>query len=101
MEYSRWTAQVKTFFAKSNLQYTPYQEQIGYLHMCLDVSVTAEGDTPIMMYEDEDNDEETCLHIIDAEFIKWYPIPTRRHTAEATTRTTTHHVYQQHAGPGA
>ena len=25
MEYRRWTAQVKTFFAASNLQYVPYQ----------------------------------------------------------------------------
>ena len=33
MEYRRWTAQIKTFFAASNLQYAPYQEQIGYLHM--------------------------------------------------------------------
>ena len=53
--------------------------------MCLDpnlnnhVSVTAEGDTPIMTYEDEIDEEETCLDIIDAEFIKRYPITTRRH----------------------
>ena len=83
MEYRRWTAQVKTFFAASNLQYAPYQEQIGYLHMCLDpnlsnhVSVTAQGDTQIMAYEDELEEEETCLDIIDAEFIKRYPITTR------------------------
>ena len=32
MEFRKWTAQVKTFFAASNLQYAPYQEQIGYLH---------------------------------------------------------------------
>ena len=38
MEYRRWTAKVKTFFAASNLQYAPYQEQIGYLHMCLDAN---------------------------------------------------------------
>ena len=68
----RWTAQIKTFFAASNLQYAPYQEQIGYLHMCLDpnlsnhVSKTAQGDTPIMTYEDEIDEEETCLDIIDA-----------------------------------
>ena len=43
--------------------------------MCLDaslsnhVSVTAQGDTPIMTYEVEANEEETCLDIIDAEFI--------------------------------
>ena len=53
--------------------------------MCLDpnlsnhVSVTAQGDTPIMTYEDEPEEEETCLDIIDAEFIKRYPITTRRH----------------------
>ena len=85
MEYRRWTAQIKTFFAASNLKYAPYQEQIGYLHMCLDpnlsnhVSVTAQGDTLIMTYEDEIDEEETCLDIIDAEFIKRYPITTRRH----------------------
>ena len=72
MEYHRWTAQVKTFFPASNLHYAPYQELIGYLHMCLDanlsnhISVKAEGDTPIMAYEDEDDDEDKCLHIIDA-----------------------------------
>ena len=38
MEYRRWTAKVKTFFAASNLQYAPYQEQIRYLHMCLDAN---------------------------------------------------------------
>ena len=70
MEYRRWTAQVKTFFAASNLQYAPYQEQIGYLHMCLDsnlsnhVSVTALGDTPIMTYDDDLDEETTCLDII-------------------------------------
>ena len=85
MEYRRSTAQIKTFFAASNLQYAPYQEQIGYLHMCLDpnlsnhVSVTAQGDTPIMAYKDELEEEETCMDIIDAEFIKRYPITTRRH----------------------
>ena len=85
MEYRRWTAQIKTFFAASNLQYAPYQEQIGYLHMCLDanlsnhVSVTAQGDTPIMIYEDQIDEEITCLDIIDAEFIKRYPLTTRRH----------------------
>ena len=85
MEYRRWTAQIKTFFAASNLQYAPYQEQIGYLHMCLDanlsnhLSVTAEGDPPIMAYNEEDDEEETCLNIIVAEFIKRYPITTRRH----------------------
>ena len=53
--------------------------------MCLDanlsnhVSVTAQGDTPIMAYEDNDDEEETCLNIIDAEFIKRYPIATRGH----------------------
>ena len=53
--------------------------------MCLnanlsnDMSVTAEGVTPIMNYEDDDNDEDTCLYIINAEFIKRYPITTRRH----------------------
>ena len=78
-------AQIKTFFAASNLQYAPYQEQIRYLHMCLNpnlsnhVSVTAQGDTPIMTYEDEIDEEETCLDIIDAEFIKRYPKTTRRH----------------------
>ena len=85
MEHRRWTAQLKTFFAASNLQFAPYQEQIGYLHMCLDtnlsnhVSVTALGDTPIMDYEDDLEDETTCLDIIDAEFVKKYPITTRRH----------------------
>ena len=85
MEHRRWTAQIKTFFAASNLQFAPYQEQIGYLHMSLDpnlsnhVSVTALGDTPIMDYEDELDDETTCLDIIDAEFVKRYPITTRRH----------------------
>ena len=75
MAYRKWTAQMKTFFAASNLQYAPYQEQIGYLHMCLDanlsnhVSVMAQGDTPIMTYEDELDEEVTCLDIIDAEFI--------------------------------
>ena len=50
--------------------------------MCMDSnlsnhkSVTAEGETPIMNYED---DKDTCLYIIDAEFIKRYPITTRRH----------------------
>ena len=33
VEYRRWTAQIKTFFAASNPQYAPYQGQIGYLHM--------------------------------------------------------------------
>ena len=53
--------------------------------MCLDpnlsksVSGTAQGDTPIMAYEDKLEEEETCLDIIDAEFIKRYPITTRRH----------------------
>ena len=53
--------------------------------MCLDanlsnhVSVTAQGDTPIMTYEDELGEEITCLDIIEAEFIKRYPITTRRH----------------------
>ena len=85
MEFRKWTAQIKTFFAASNLQYAPYQEQIGYVHMCLDanlsnhVSVTAQGDTPIMTYEDELGEEITCLDIIEAEFIKRYPITTRRH----------------------
>ena len=71
MEYRRWTAQIKTFLAASNLQYAHYQKQIGYLHMCLDAnlgnhgSVTAQGDTPVMNYEDEDDDEDTCLDIID------------------------------------
>ena len=32
-----------------------------------------------MTYEDEDNDEDTCLDIIDAEFIRRYLITTRRH----------------------
>ena len=83
MEYRRWTAQVKTFFAASNLQYAPYQEQIGYLHMCLDsnlnnhVSVTALGDTPVMTYDDDLEEETTCMDIIDAEFVKRYPITTR------------------------
>ena len=40
MEFRKWTAQVKTFFAASNLQYAPYQEQIGYLHMCLDANLS-------------------------------------------------------------
>ena len=72
-------------FAPSKLQYASYQEHIGYLHMCLEpnlsnhVSVTAQGDTPIMMYEDEIDEEESCLGIIDAEFVKRYPITTRRH----------------------
>ena len=85
MEYRRWTSQIKTFFAASNLQYAPYQEQIGYLHMCLDpnlsnyVSVTAQGDTPIMAYDDDLEEEVTCMDIIDTEFIKRYPITTRRH----------------------
>ena len=32
-----------------------------------------------MTYEDEIDEEETCLDIIDAELIKRYPITTRRH----------------------
>ena len=40
MEYRRWTAQIKTCFAASNLQYAPYQEQIRYLHMCLDPNLS-------------------------------------------------------------
>ena len=85
MEYRRWTAQIKTFFAASNLQYAPYQEQIGYLHMCLNpnlsnhVSITAQGDMPIMTCKDEIDKEETCLDIINAEFIKRYPITTKCH----------------------
>ena len=53
--------------------------------MCLDanlsnhISVTAQGDTPIVTYEDEADAEQTCLDIIDAEFIKRYPITTRLH----------------------
>ena len=53
--------------------------------MCLDpnlsihVSVTAQGDTPIMAYDDELVEEETCMDIIDEEFIKRYPITMRRH----------------------
>ena len=43
------------------------------------VSVTAQGDTSIMTYEDELGEETTCLDIIEAEFIKRYPITTRRH----------------------
>ena len=47
--------------------------------MCLDtnlsnhISVTAQGDTPIMTYEDEIEEEETCLNIIEAEFINGIP----------------------------
>ena len=58
-------------FAASNLQYAPYQEQIGCLHMRLNanlgnhVSVSAQGDTPVMNYKDED----TCPDFIDEEFI--------------------------------
>ena len=69
MEYRRWTVQIKTFFAASNLQYALYQEQNGYLHMCLNpnlsnhVSMTAQEDTPIMTYEDELEEEENCLDI--------------------------------------
>ena len=53
--------------------------------MCLDsnlsnhISVTALGDTPIMTYDDDLDDKTTCLDIIDAEFVKRYPITTRRH----------------------
>ena len=85
MEYRKWTSQIKTFFAASNLQYAPYQEQIGYLHMRLDsnlsnhVSVTAPGDTPVMAYDDDMDEDITCIDIIDAEFIKRHPITTRRH----------------------
>ena len=43
------------------------------------VSMTTQGDTPIMAYEDDLEEEETCVDIIDAEFIKRYPITTRRH----------------------
>ena len=32
-----------------------------------------------MAYEDDLDEEETCLNIIDAEFVKRYPITTRRH----------------------
>ena len=32
-----------------------------------------------MDYEDDLEDETTCLDIIDAEFVKKYPITTRRH----------------------
>ena len=109
MEYRRWTAQIKTFFAASNLQYAPYQEQIGYLHMSLDpnlsnhVSVTAQGDTPIMTYEEEIDEEETCLDIIEAEFIKIKisnnNSTSRPHTRQATTGTTVNCIHQQHVSP--
>ena len=52
--------------------------------MCLDsnlsnhVSVTALGDTPIMAYDDDLEEEATCMDIIDAEFIKRYPITRRQ-----------------------
>ena len=68
------------FYAASSLQPALYQEQIGYLQMCLDanlgnhISVTSQGDTPVMIYDDEDNDEDTCLDNIDSKFIKIYPI---------------------------
>ena len=68
-----------------HLQYAPHQEQIRYLHMCLDgnlgnhVSVTAQGDTAVMNFKDKYDDEDTCLDIINAEFIKRHPITMRQH----------------------
>ena len=43
------------------------------------VSVTAQVDTPVMSYEDKDDDKDTCLDIINVELIKRYPITTQQH----------------------
>ena len=82
-QFRYWADAFRTFYNSSNLQACSIPDQQQYLLGCMDLdfatALTQKIDPESPIFEDEDNDRDSCMELLHDEFMIKHPLVSRRY----------------------
>ena len=83
LEFWAWQNKFRIYYTTSRMNIADTEEQQGYFYLCiseyLQAVITRNAPTGAPNFQEEGQEDESCLDVLAREFNKKYPLPTRRY----------------------